>query len=232
MRSRACQARMRMELCSWPAIEIAPWGCVRLSPAGRRFGRIPSVDDTLILLSPFHLFILSFCHLLVISVRYNRNMPLLIDGHNLIGQTPGLSLADPDDEGDLVMLLRRYTTAQRGRKVVVVFDHGVYGHPQTLDGYGVSCHFARSPQDADAQLIKRMRALKRPRDWTLVTSDRQVMHAAEEYGVRVISSHVFVRQLLASSQPATAPQEQRDIRQSDAQIDEWLRLFGELPDND
>jgi uncharacterized protein len=56
-------------------------------------------------------------------------MPLLIDGHNLISQIPGLSLSDPDDEGDLVMLLRRYTTARRGRKVVVVFDHGVYGHP-------------------------------------------------------------------------------------------------------
>ena len=42
-------------------------------------------------------------------------MPLLIDGHNLIGQIAGMSLADPDDEGDLVMLLRRYATARRGR---------------------------------------------------------------------------------------------------------------------
>lgn len=165
-------------------------------------------------------------------MRYNGSMPLLIDGHNLIGQIPGLSLADPDDEGDLVMLLRRYTTARRGRKVVVVFDHGVYGHPQTLDGYGISCHFARSPQDADAQLIKRLRALKRPRDWTLVTSDRQVARAAEDHGVRVISSHTFARQLIAPTQPAAAPVEQRDVHLSDAEIAEWLRLFGELPDSD
>jgi predicted RNA-binding protein with PIN domain len=164
-------------------------------------------------------------------VRYNICMPLLIDGHNLIGQIPGLSLSDPDDEGDLVMLLRRYTTARRGRKVVVVFDHGVYGHPQTLDGYGVSCYFARSPQDADAQLIKRIRALKRPRDWTLVTSDRQVVRAAQDRGVHVISSHVFARQLIAPAQPAAA-QEQRDVRLSEAEIEEWLRLFGESPDSD
>jgi uncharacterized protein len=159
-------------------------------------------------------------------------MPLLIDGHNLIGQIPGLSLADPDDEGDLVMLLRRYTTARRGRKVVVVFDHGVYGHPQTLDGYGISCYFARSPQDADAQLIKRMRALKRPRDWAVVTSDRKVARAAEEYSVRVINAHTFARQLLAPTQPAAAPAEQRDLRPSEAEIAEWLRLFGEAPDSD
>jgi uncharacterized protein len=163
-------------------------------------------------------------------VRYNERMPLLIDGHNLIGQIPGLSLADPDDEGDLVMLLRRYTTARRGRKVVVVFDHGVYGHPQTLDGYGVSCHFARSPQDADAQLIKRIRALKKPSDWTLVTSDRQVMRAAQDHGVRVISSHIFARQLTAPARPAAVLEEQRDVRLSEAEIDEWLRLFGETPE--
>ena len=165
-------------------------------------------------------------------MRYNERMPLLIDGHNLIGQIPGLSLTDPDDEGDLVMLLRRYTTARRGRKVVVVFDHGVYGHPQTLDGYGVSCHFARSPQDADAQLIKRIRALKKPSDWTLVTSDRQVMRAAQDHGVRVISSHIFARQLTAPARPAAVLEEQRDVRLSEAEIDEWLRLFGETPDSD
>src|SRR6185295_1203841 len=101
-------------------------------------------------------------------------MHLLVDGHNLIPRIPGLNLSDPDDEAQLVMLLRRYATRKRGRQVVVVFDHGVYGHPDRLDGYGVTCYFARSPQDADAQLIRRLGALARPRDWALVTSDRQV----------------------------------------------------------
>jgi predicted RNA-binding protein with PIN domain len=160
-------------------------------------------------------------------------MPLLIDGHNLIGQIPGMSLADPDDEGDLVMLLRRYATARRGRKVVVVFDHGIYGHPQRLDGYGVTCHFARSPQDADAQLIKRIHALKHPRDWRLVTSDRQVARVAEDRGVRVISSHDFARQLTAPPKITAATQDERgDPRLSEAEIAEWLRLFGESPDGD
>jgi len=45
-------------------------------------------------------------------------MPLLIDGHNLIGQIPDISLSDPDDEAKLVLLLRRYTTARPGRQAV------------------------------------------------------------------------------------------------------------------
>ena len=56
------------------------------------------------------------------------------------------------------------------------------------------------------------------------------MRAAEDYGVRVISSHAFARQLLAPARPAAAPEEQRDIGQSEAQIEEWLRLFGEAPE--
>jgi predicted RNA-binding protein with PIN domain len=158
-------------------------------------------------------------------------MPILIDGHNLIGQMPGMSLADHDDEGELVMLLRRYATAKRGRQLVVVFDHGIYGHPQRLDGYGVTCHFARSPQDADAQLLRRIAALKRPRDWTLVTSDRQVARAAEERGVRVISSGEFARRLVAPARPAAAPPaEQRDVQLSAAEVQEWLKIFGAQPD--
>lgn len=153
-------------------------------------------------------------------------MPLLIDGHNLIGQIPELSLADEDDEGKLVMLLRRYTTAKRGRHALVIFDRGVYGHPQRLDGYGITCRFARSPQDADAQIVKQLHALKRPRDWTLVTSDRQVARVADERGVKVIRSQDFARQLLDHGRPdAPRPEEKADVRLSEAEIEEWLKIF-------
>lgn len=157
-------------------------------------------------------------------------MPLLVDGHNLIGQVPGLSLADADDEAQLVQLLRRYSTAKRGRQVVVVFDRGVYGHPQQLNGYGITCYFARSPQDADAELIRRLRALKRPRDWTLVTSDRAIVREAADCGVRVIDSREFARQLSAGPQRLAAPPDEKpDVRLSEAEIDEWLELFRKRP---
>ncbi|NTW01622.1 MAG: hypothetical protein HGA19_09960, partial [Oscillochloris sp.] len=74
-------------------------------------------------------------------------MPILIDGHNLIGQMRSISLSDPDDEAKLVLLLRRYANGKRKRKVVVIFDGGVYGHPDNLNGYGVEVRFAKSPSD-------------------------------------------------------------------------------------
>jgi uncharacterized protein len=158
-------------------------------------------------------------------------MNLLVDGHNLIGQIPDLSLADPDDEARLVMLLRGYATSKRGRTVLVVFDRGVYGHPQRLDGYGVTCQFARSPQDADAQIIRRLDGLRGRRDWAVVTADRALARAAEERKVRVIDSRVFARQLAEGRRtPRKAPPEKGDAPMSPAELEEWLRLFGERGD--
>jgi predicted RNA-binding protein with PIN domain len=159
-------------------------------------------------------------------------MHLLVDGHNLIGQIDGISLADPDDEAKLVALLRGYAARKRGRQVVVVFDRGVYGHPQNLNGYGVACYFAKSPQDADTQLIRRIQTLSRPRDWALVSSDRRIARAAEERGVRVIGAREFATQLFAPTPRAEPTPEKPDAPLSSAEVDEWLHLFGEAPEQD
>lgn len=163
-------------------------------------------------------------------------MPLLIDGHNLIAHMPGLHLSDVDDEAQLVMLLRRYAATRRGRSITVVFDHGVYGHPQRLDGYGVTCYFARSPHDADTQLIRRITTIAHPREWTVVTSDRQVAQAAMARGIKVIDARTFAQTLQQLATPAhrqpstnTDKPEQPPDR---SEVDEWLRLFGEEEQDD
>lgn len=156
-------------------------------------------------------------------------MPLLIDGHNLIAQMPGLHLSDADDEAQLVLLLRKYAALRRGRTIVVVFDRGVYGHPQHLDGYGVTCFFARSPQDADAHLIRRIKAATRPREWTVVTADRQIAQAAIAHGVKVVDSRTFAQTLLKCATPPRRQQRadaEKPEQAERSEVEEWLRLFG------
>jgi hypothetical protein len=51
--------------------------------------------------------------------RSSTQMPVIIDGHNLIPRIPGLSLRDIDDELRLVQLLQDF--CQRSRKQVEVF---------------------------------------------------------------------------------------------------------------
>jgi hypothetical protein len=154
-------------------------------------------------------------------------MPILIDGHNLIGQLPAIRLGDPDDEAQLVLLLRRYAARRRGRRVVVVFDGGVRGHPLNLNGYGVEAHFAFAPANADAELIKRIRAVRRHDEWLVVSSDRAVVGEAQAHGIPVLSAQEFARRLAALDQPRASLREKRNDRPlSRAEVEEWMRVFG------
>jgi predicted RNA-binding protein with PIN domain len=154
-------------------------------------------------------------------------MPILIDGHNLIGQLAQIKLSDPDDEAQLVMLLRRYATRRKGRKVVVIFDGGVYGHPDNLNGYGVEVHFAKAPNNADNVLIKRIRAIKRRDEWQVVSSDRAVAGEAEARGIPVVSAQLFARRLMALHEPKASIQSKRNDRPlSKEEIAMWMEIFG------
>lgn len=163
-------------------------------------------------------------------------MNYLVDGHNLIGSLPNISLSDFDDEFQLVMMLRRIATAKKGRQVVVVFDRGVYGHTQPLNGYNVTCHFARSPEDADTQIIRRIKGLARPKDWALVTADRRIIEVANQYGVRHMPNAIFVSQLLRKqSTTAEYHDEKPEVPLSAEQIEAWrveMNLPQELSDEE
>jgi hypothetical protein len=57
-----------------------------------------------------------------------------------------------------------------------------------------------------------------------------VTRVAEVHGVRVIGAREFAARLLAPVAPARPPEELRDVRLSEAEVAEWLRIFGEPPE--
>ncbi len=151
-------------------------------------------------------------------------MPYLIDGHNLIAQMPGLSLADPDDEARLVGWLRRYAARKR-QKITVVFDHGIPGGwSRELSTGPVQVVFAGSHTNADRILMERIRESKAPTTIKVVSSDREVRRAAEARRMEVIGSPDFARILLAPP-PRQARNPRDDISLSKDEVKEWLRLF-------
>jgi predicted RNA-binding protein with PIN domain len=163
-------------------------------------------------------------------------MPLLIDGHNLIGKLPDIRLDDPDDEAKLVARLRTYCGRKRKRaraplRATVVFDRGLPGGPsQELSRGGVKVVFAPTGHSADAVLRERIRRAKDPRGLTVVTSDRAVIATAVARGARVVRSEVFAAQLqgpLAASATAPTGGEKQDTQLSTEEIEEWLQVFDE-----
>jgi predicted RNA-binding protein with PIN domain len=152
-------------------------------------------------------------------------MPYLIDGHNLIPKL-GLSLRSVDDELDLVTRLQAFCRAER-RQVEVYFDGAPAGQVGTKKMGLVTAHFVRLGSTADSAIRARLKNLGRAvRNWTVITSDRQVQADARGAGASVVTSEAFAGQVIESMR-APGPGSAQEAGMSDTEVEEWMRLFRE-----
>jgi predicted RNA-binding protein with PIN domain len=155
-------------------------------------------------------------------------MPILIDGHNLVGKLPVLSLQDPDDEQRLIELLRSYQ-ARTGKEVTVVFDPGeTFALAQARFEGRVQVVFAPHGSSADSVIARRIRRAADPRGWLVVTSDRQLARTVMNHGARVLDAEAFSKRLLPSSTDESS--DWKDEPPSSDEVAEWLTLFDERDD--
>jgi predicted RNA-binding protein with PIN domain len=149
-------------------------------------------------------------------------MPYLIDGHNLIPKL-GLRLDSPDDEMELVGIIQEFSRLSR-REVQVYFDGAPAGEARTQRFGLVTAHFIRLGSTADAAIKAQLNRLGRAaRNWTIVTSDREVQNAARAVHATVLSSDEFARRLKQLRRASDRPS--GDMQLSPDEIVEWLNLF-------
>src|ERR671919_2983230 len=104
-------------------------------------------------------------------------MPYLIDGHNLIPKL-GLRLDSVDDEMELISILQEFCRLER-RQVEVFFDGAPAPQAGTRKLGAVTAHFVRLGDTADNAIRNRLKNLgKGSKNWTVVSSDRQVQTEA------------------------------------------------------
>ena len=149
-------------------------------------------------------------------------MPYLVDGHNLIPKL-GLRLDSADDELELIAILQEFCRLER-RQVDVYFD----GAPATQAGTrklgSVTAHFVRLGTTADDAIRKRLKKLgKAAKNWTVVSSDRQVQAEARAVHADIISADSFAQQLRQAR--ASAPKTVRDRAPTPGEVEEWLKIF-------
>jgi uncharacterized protein len=155
-------------------------------------------------------------------------MPYLIDGHNLIPKA-GLRLDSPDDEMELVAILQEFARLKR-QQVEVYFDGAPIGYDGTRSLGTIRAHFIRRGQTADNAIRARLNKMaKNARNWIVVSSDREVQSAAQVVHVQFISAEEFVKSLREVDSSATKTST-ADKKLSPAEVDEWLKLFGEKGD--
>ncbi|HIE57676.1 MAG TPA: hypothetical protein EYP88_05545 [Anaerolineales bacterium] len=152
-------------------------------------------------------------------------MPYLIDGHNLIPKIPGLNLRDMDDEAALIHLLQDFCR-QTGKQVEVYFDNAPPGGMRIRNFGRVTAHFVRSGRTADDAIAAHLKRMGRAaRNWTVVSSDRQVQAAARGAQARRLSSNEFASLLMEAQDDAeVSPND--DIDLSADEVNQWLDIFG------
>jgi len=152
------------------------------------------------------------------------DMPYLVDGHNLIPKV-GLRLDSFDDELELVTILQEFSRLHR-RQVEVYFDGAPADQAGTRRLGTVKAYFVRAGTTADAAIARRLRKMGRAaKNWTVVSSDRQVQAEARNVRAEVLSSDEFARLLYQTPRgETTKPAADRKI--SPAEVDEWMKIFG------
>ncbi len=119
---------------------------------------------------------------------------IIIDGYNLIRQSPELAGLDRQDlqlgRDGLVDILAAYKKL-KAHKITVVFDGvaqpGLYGSRDRAKG--IAIRYSQGGESAD-DLIRRM-ARREKAKALVVSSDRAVMAAAESAGATVMDSAAF-----------------------------------------
>ncbi|MBE7433020.1 MAG: NYN domain-containing protein [Anaerolineales bacterium] len=150
-------------------------------------------------------------------------MPYLIDGHNLIPKL-GLRLDEPDDELELVRLLQDFARITR-HPVEVYFDGAPAGQAGMRKIGMIKAHFVRLGQTADTAIRKRLESMgKSARNWSVVSSDREVQAIVKANKAVTIRSEEFVDQLRASLS-AGQKSSQEETQLSKQEVEEWLRIF-------
>ncbi len=154
-------------------------------------------------------------------------MPYIIDGHNLIPKIPGLSLDSIEDETNLIEMLQEFCRRRR-KQVEVYFDNAPPGQLR-IRKYGVvTARFTRAGQTADQAIRSRLNNMGRSaRNWTVVSSDREVQSSAKAAKAQIMLSEDFAQLLTQTiSESLGGDAEPGEATLSPEDLDDWLNLFG------
>jgi predicted RNA-binding protein with PIN domain len=183
-------------------------------------------------------FCLTILVLWSILTKREQNMPVLIDGNNLLFAALENDPERPPSRSTLCRLLGQWAR-RTGEQVAVIFDgpeptEALAGQISDPD---VAVTYSAGPS-ADDVLARTLDAHSAARRLIVVSSDREVARAARRRKARSVRSDVFwavVQRDLARERPRPLepPEKRRGLKPDDAE--HWLRelgLGGEQPDGE
>jgi predicted RNA-binding protein with PIN domain len=155
-------------------------------------------------------------------------MPTIIDGNNLIGSSPDISLDDPNARKKILHLVRKYQETTNSN-LIIVFDGGPEPTLQTENSrVKVSVVFPGLGSSADDEIKKILDGYSDFKSVILVSSDRDLKSFAKNRGAKAINSIEFYFELKRVYRLNGAKEEKLKrihSKLSEQEVDQWLKIF-------
>lgn len=159
------------------------------------------------------------------------NPHYLVDGYNLIHLVSHFrSYLDASLEqarNHLIHFLRSYQASRRV-KFTIVFDGDEVGYVESLPASNpwLKILFSHYPEKADPIIKRIIQATKNKKSLVLVSADHELINYGTRSGVQVLSPQEFYDRI--SRHPNETQVDQKfNTPVSEAEVDEWLKIFGE-----
>ncbi len=157
-------------------------------------------------------------------------MPYIIDGNNLVGSSPDISLEDPDARDKVIEIVRQF---QQNRKnsVTVVFD-GQPGEVVKVQDMPSKFNivYPRNGVTADDEIKHILNGFTYFKEVVLVTSDRALKDFARKKGAKTVNAIEFYYELKRFSRVHGKKEEKKkriEVELSDSEVDQWMKIFDE-----
>lgn len=155
-------------------------------------------------------------------------MPIVIDGNNLIGSSPDISLDDPAARKKILLLVRKYQESRNGN-FIVVFDgspEGTYSSGAPASKFSVV--YPRYGCSADDEIKEILNGYSDFRSVKLVSSDRDLKDFARGKGAKTVNSIEFYFELKKVYRLNGKKEEKLKRihnKLSKKEVERWLKVF-------
>jgi hypothetical protein len=159
-------------------------------------------------------------------------MNYIIDGYNLAFKIKSIhNQILGGNTGKAIVLLIQFVKQQlhsKAEKIILALD-GEKSSANKSNLSGIELWFSNKPQTADQLIQAFVRKLKNPRNWTVVSSDNEIIFTARDHGVNVLKSENFVNQKTAASVKNKFSQKENP---QNIDLDYWLNTFNSNKDDE
>ncbi len=154
-------------------------------------------------------------------------MHYLIDGYNLFFRLTKNYAEMNTQKRDLLFALSKELTAHR-LQATLVFDGREKAFSYALRKHLADLELIYTPahQSADAYILEEVERAKAPSQLTVVSSDREVIGRAKQYGANILTIEAFLSLLFdRRKKKKERNQEEKEVRESPKEIERLRKIF-------